>query len=255
MTIKRLVLAALAAFLLAAAPAPAGETAPVVASGTVPDEATRAALIARLKEVYRADRVVDQLAVGSVSAPPGWSEAVRRLVATDLKLISHGQLKVDGNTVAVRGEVASDAHRQQVAARMAASLDPSYTVSDGLRVAAQDQQVLDSALANRIIEFESGQATLTESGKAILDQMAAAMQQVKGKRVQVAGHTDNVGSRASNLALSQARAQAVVAYIQSKGIPADRMTAAGEGPDRPVADNSTAEGRARNRRIEFRIAD
>jgi OOP family OmpA-OmpF porin len=246
---KRFVLAA----LLAVAVAHAGDTGPVVASGTVPDEATRAALIARLKEVYGAERVVDQLAVGSVAAPAGWSDAVRRLVAADLKLVSHGQLQVDGNAVAVRGDVANESQRQQVAARLAAALDPSYTVSDGLRVAASEQAVLDAALADRIVEFESGQATLTDAGKGILDQMAVALLKVKGKRVQIVGHTDNVGSRAGNLALSQARAQAVALYVQSKGIGAEAMTASGEGPDRPVADNRTPEGRARNRRIEFRV--
>jgi OOP family OmpA-OmpF porin len=113
--------------------------------------------------------------------------------------------------------------------------------------------VLDAALANRIIEFESGKATLTDAGKAILDQMSVALLKVKGKRVELIGHTDNAGSRASNVSLSQARAEAVKAYVTGKGVNPDSIAVSGEGPDRPVADNRSAEGRARNRRIEFKV--
>lgn len=76
---------------------------------------------------------------------------------------------------------------------------------------------------------------------------------MKGKRVEVIGHTDNSGSRARNLALSQARAEAVKAYVVERGIRPDMISVRGEGPDRPVADNASAEGRARNRRIEFKV--
>ena len=77
---------------------------------------------------------------------------------------------------------------------------------------------------------------------------------MKGKKVEVIGHTDNVGLRGSNLALSHARAQAVRGYLADRGISQDMVMVSGQEPDRPVAENSSADGRARNRRIEFRIA-
>jgi OOP family OmpA-OmpF porin len=197
--------------------------------------------------------VVDQLSVGTVAAPANWNDYVARLINPDLKLIKSGQLKVEGNNVSLRGDVANDEQRRQIANNIAASLNPTYTVNNGLRVAASQQSVLDAALADRIIEFESGKATLTESGMAVLDQMSAAMQKLKGVKVEVIGHTDNAGSRAGNLSLSQARAEAVKAYIVARGIPADTIAVSGEGPDRPVADNRTPEGKARNRRIEFKV--
>ncbi|MGI4721620.1 MAG: OmpA family protein [Janthinobacterium lividum] len=247
------------AFLAAGAvqaqqPAPGGQQElPVVVSGTVADEASKAALLERLRIVYGASRVVDQLAVGTVATPANWNEYVAKLIGPNLKLVSRGQLKVEGSTVSLRGDVASEEERQRIAGDIAASLNPTYTVNNGLRVAASQQSVLDAALANRIIEFESGKATLTESGMAVLDQMSAAMQKLKGVKVEVIGHTDNAGSRAGNLSLSQARAEAVKTYIVGKGIPADTIAVSGEGPDRPVADNRTPEGKARNRRIEFRV--
>ena len=79
------------------------------------------------------------------------------------------------------------------------------------------------------------------------------MLKLKGQKFEVIGHTDNVGLRTSNQNLSQARAEAVRNYLAGKGVPADNLVASGQGPDRPIASNDTAEGRARNRRIEFRM--
>jgi OOP family OmpA-OmpF porin len=217
---------------------PVQATAPIVVSGTVGDDAGKAVLLARLRAVYGADRIVDQLAVGRVSMPANWNDHVGKLIGPNLKQISRGQLQVDGTSVSLRGDVASEAQRTQIASDIALALAPGYTVNNGLRVAASEQGMLDAALANR---------------KAILDQMSVALLRLKDKRVEVIGHTDNAGSRAGNLSLSQARAEAVKAYVVGRGIKPDMIAVSGEGPDRPVADNRTPEGRARNRRIEFKV--
>lgn len=226
----------------------------VLVTGTVPDEATKATVLAKLRELYGADKVVDQIAIGSVVMPPNWSSYVGKLIGPNLKLISRGQLKIDGTAVGLQGEVSNEAQRQQIASEIATSLNPTYTVGNGLRVSASEQSMLDSTLGNRIVEFESGQVNLTAAGKGILDEMAVALQKLKGRKVEIIGHTDDKGLRASNLALSQARADAVKAYLGSKGINPALMMTSGQGPDRPVAANDSMDGRARNRRIEFRIA-
>lgn len=249
-------LAACAAQAAQAAIPPAATPQPgqVLASGTVPDEATRVAVLARLHAVYGADKVVDQIAVGQVAQPANWNAYVQKLITPDLKQITRGQLKIDGSTVSVRGEVANEAQRQKIVSDFASSLNPTYTVNNGLRVSASEQNILDSTLANRIIEFDSGKATLAASGRLILDQMAGAMLKLQGRKVEVIGHTDNQGLKASNQNLSQARAEAVLTYLADKGVNPDMLSASGQGSDRPIASNDTAEGRARNRRIEFRIA-
>lgn len=236
-----------------AAQAPAAPEAPVVVSGTVADEATRAALLERLRGVYGQARVIDQLAIGTVSTPANWNTYVGRLIGPNLRLVKGGQLKVDGNNVSLRGDVASEDQRRQIAGDIAASLNPTYTVNNGLRVAVSEQGVLDAALADRIIEFESGKANLTPAGIAVLDGMTVALKKLNGVRVEVIGHTDNAGSRAGNLSLSQARAEAVKEYVVGQGIAAESIAVSGEGPDRPVADNRTLDGKARNRRIEFKV--
>jgi OOP family OmpA-OmpF porin len=226
---------------------------PVVVSGTVPDEGARVSLLARMRELYGAGRVVDQLTVGAVVAPPQWQGALLRLLTPSLKQVSHGQLSVQGNLVEIKGEVANEALRQQVASEIAQALDPSYTVRNGLRVAVQEQAVVDQALANRIVEFEPGSAVLRPAGLLILDEMAVALARLKDRRFEVIGHTDALGSRSGNVSLSLARAQAVKAYLVGKGLPAERIAASGMGPDQPVASNDSDAGRARNRRIEFRV--
>jgi outer membrane protein OmpA-like peptidoglycan-associated protein len=72
-------------------------------------------------------------------------------------------------------------------------------------------------------------------------------------RVRVTGHTDNVGSRETNVTLSKRRAEAVKAYLMKRGVEADRIETLGEGPDSPITTNNTRQGRQQNRRIEFQI--
>lgn len=235
-------------------PAPSrGE--PVVVAGTVPDEATRSAVLTRLRALYGADRVVDRIQVDAVLAPPNWREHVVDLLGPGLQQVSDGRLEIDGNAVRVSGTVANEAQRQQVASDLATALNATWSVNNGLRSVglAQQQDLLDQTLAGRIVEFRSGSATLTPKGQAILDEMAAALGRIGDRQVLVVGHTDSVGPREANIALSMQRAIAVKAYLQSHGVAAGNLSVQGLGPDRPVADNASAEGRARNRRIEFRV--
>lgn len=240
---------------LSAPDAAAAAPKPIVASGTVPDEATRAAVLQRLRELYGAQRVVDRIEIDAgVVAPPNWRQHVVTMLTPTLQQVSAGQVDISGNAVRVAGEVANEAQRQQVVSDMATALNnPTYTITNALRNGSGQQKLLDAALANRIIEFESGSATLAPQGRAILDEMAAAMRRIDRSRVQIIGHTDAVGRREANVALSLARAAAVKAYLEQQGITAANLSVRGAGPDQPVADNATPEGRARNRRIEFRV--
>jgi outer membrane protein OmpA-like peptidoglycan-associated protein len=96
------------------------------------------------------------------------------------------------------------------------------------------------------VQFATGSAVLSQEGRAVLDK---ALDCMKNGRYEIAGHTDSVGNSAANQRLSDARANAVIEYLRSKGIDGNRLTAVGYGDTRPIADNATAEGRARNRRI------
>lgn len=100
------------------------------------------------------------------------------------------------------------------------------------------------------IRFDTGQATIKEESKPLIDQIAAALRDDAGLKVSVEGHTDNTGTPEGNKTLSMKRAEAVVAALVQAGIAAGRLNAVGWGQEKPVADNRTEEGRAKNRRVE-----
>ena len=83
--------------------------------------------------------------------------------------------------------------------------------------------------------------------------MAVALNKVAGKKVKIIGHTDSSGSPAKNLILSQERAAAVKKYLTEKNVPTDYLTVEGLGSTQPVANNTTVDGRKKNRRIEFEV--
>jgi outer membrane protein OmpA-like peptidoglycan-associated protein len=107
----------------------------------------------------------------------------------------------------------------------------------------------------RGVNFEFDKATLTVNAKTLLDQVADALLARPDIKVEIDGHTDSKGSDAYNQKLSQRRAESVKQYLVGRGIDAGRMTTQGFGESKPVADNSTAEGRELNRRVELKITE
>ena len=103
--------------------------------------------------------------------------------------------------------------------------------------------------------FETGKATLQENSYAVLDELVAYLVRKDDEKIELGGHTDNVGTAASNLKLSQDRANTVRAYLLTKGIDPSRVTAKGYGLSKPVASNATAAGKAQNRRTEVKILE
>lgn len=118
--------------------------------------------------------------------------------------------------------------------------------------AAQCESDLEALLATSRIDFAVGSATLVASSGPLLDDIAAVAATCPGT-IQVEGHTDNTGDADANQRLSLARARAVRSALSERGVPTRRLTAVGVGAAQPIASNETAEGRAKNRRIEFRI--
>jgi OOP family OmpA-OmpF porin len=102
------------------------------------------------------------------------------------------------------------------------------------------------------VNFATNKADLTLNAKIILDGVAKTLSEWPDVKVEVGGYTDTQGNDAYNQKLSQARAESVMNYLISKGIDASRLTAVGYGEANPIADNNTAAGRAKNRRVELK---
>ena len=128
---------------------------------------------------------------------------------------------------------------------------------DDLRIAEggprslYDDLEADGFIATTAIRFDTGQATIKPESSGILNEVLAMMEEVGDLRLRVEGHTDSVGSDASNQTLSERRAEAVAAWLVRHGIDEGRLETAGRGESAPRADNGSDEGRAENRRVEF----
>ena len=104
------------------------------------------------------------------------------------------------------------------------------------------------------VQFETGSATLLPVSFPLLDQVAQVMvENEQIELIEVQGHTDSTGSAGINRTLSKGRAESVRKYIAGKGVATKRLSSKGFGPDVPLADNATPEGREINRRVEFKI--
>jgi OOP family OmpA-OmpF porin len=101
--------------------------------------------------------------------------------------------------------------------------------------------------------FDFDKAVLKPAGKASLDDLTSKLKDINLEVIIAVGHTDSIGTDAYNQKLSVRRAEAVKAYLQSKGVEANRIYTEGKGEKQPVADNKTAEGRAKNRRVEIEV--
>jgi len=113
------------------------------------------------------------------------------------------------------------------------------------------RQLLQKAMQG--IEFETGKATIKKKSHPLLNQIANIFIENKDYIVEIQGHTDNTGKYELNKTLSEKRANAVRDYLIAQGVDFQRLTAVGYGPDVPIADNKTKAGRAKNRRVEFKI--
>lgn len=103
--------------------------------------------------------------------------------------------------------------------------------------------------------FETGKATLQPEAFKVVDELVDFLKRKDDERIEIGGHTDNVGKPDANMILSTNRANTVRAYLLSKGIAPDRVTAKGYGMTVPIAENTTAEGRGLNRRTEVKVLE
>jgi OmpA-OmpF porin, OOP family len=196
--------------------------------GQVPDEATKKAIVDAATAKYGAGNVIDKLTIDA--------SAKGALTMTLLGQVASDAVK------AARGDEAKAFYTN-------ATIDNQLTIAPAPvapAAKAEDVQCGDSVAV--AATFATGSANLTNEARKLLD---AVVPCIKGP-FEVGGHTDNVGKPESNQALSERRAASVAKYLASKGVDAKLLTSKGYGDTMPIGDNASAEGKAKNRRIEFK---
>jgi OOP family OmpA-OmpF porin len=240
----------------------------VVLSGSAPSERAREALLAAAAAAFpNAEAPVDDMTLAGGAQSANWLAVARDAIA-QLGALGSGEARFsDGHIVLIAEGTAATAaaaraHYESMAAPYSVRVDVAVAGQAGplrgLEFGAGDAEACTQAFADlmtqNVIQFETGSAAIDSSSQALLDTLASVALRCDRFSIQASGHTDNQGSRGVNMELSRRRAEAVTAYLAAQGVAADRLSAVGYGPDRPVASNSTEAGQGANRRIEFDVS-
>lgn len=236
------------------------ENGALVLTGEIPSEDSRPVLTQAARRLFPGAKITDQMTVRAAPVEPWTALAVRGL--EQLAKLRRGTAALSGKQVSLTGLAGSEAVVSDVRAALARELPQGFTATDRIEVSRQIeiiaeadrcQELLRETAAVGIINFDRAKADLTSDSSDTLNQLAEIANACPAFRIEIEGHTDAEGTDERNQRLSDRRARAVVSYLSRVGVDARRLSAVGYGATRPIADNNTPEGRAKNRRIEFTV--
>lgn len=215
--------------------------------GTLPSEATQAAIVKTVTTLLH-DADWEDRSVVQDAVEPLWLPALMD-VLPQLVSVERLTLRIDAHAITIGGAVMDAAARARAEELLEAAC-PQHVLTNQLAVMKPPKQIAVRMHAMRGLDLFFGPdgVNLTEDGAAELTQIAAILKGATGA-VRIESHTDNVGKVDTNQARSDARAAVVRDFLQGQGVPTGRLHAVGRGARNPIADNSTEDGRALNRRI------
>ena len=236
-------------------------------AGPLRDAASEAAVTNYAEALFGDGRAAAEIRIDP-NLPAGWNARVLAGIEA-LALMREGTLDVTPDLVSLEGTAVEADGETRAAALLAERATGPAALSIGFDAAAAEAEAaarameadpagaclagVRSILAEAGIGFQPGSAKLSDEGLAAVAAIGAALVNCPPLDLEIAGHTDASGSAAANQALSEDRALAVKFALEAIGLPQMRFIARGYGPERPIADNDTDEGRSRNRRIEFAL--
>lgn len=234
-------------------------------TGTVSSAEEADTVRIELDELFDTIEYTDELIIDDSVSGANWidealavTDSVRSIDNFSVS-INSGQLMLSGDVQSRdKGKVLADGARQLVNNKL--NVVNNYSVNQTELVIESAEEVLARELGEKLVALETskivfnpGSAELAADAMEVLDQVAVTISAYADQIIEISGHTDASGDSVVNLELSKKRAIAVRDYLVSKGLPSNQLRPIGYGESKPVADNTTAAGRAANRRIEFNL--
>ncbi len=232
----------------------------VILDGEVPDDTSRVRIMEAAQRLFSNAKITDQMKIVAAPAEPWTTVALRGL--DQLARLRNGDATLAGKDLTVRGVATSEAIAADVRAALGSSLPQGFSGRDAIEVVAPDprqqeadkcQELMRDATAKGILQFARAKADLTADSTETLQELAEIANACPGFRIEIEGHTDGEGTDERNQRLSDRRAREVADFLSRNGVVRNRLTTIGYGASRPIADNITEDGRAKNRRIEFTV--
>jgi len=229
-------------------------------SGSVPDEQARDTLLAVARSTFGEENVTDSLQIGRGAGSADVTAALESLAGIVAELstwFDAAELRLRGTDLNVTGDALSAEALEQATSFLESTVGLTVTSELEISPVVQSREQLTALLETETITFVTGSAEITEVGVTVLERVIEILAPVFDARprveVRIDGHTDDQGPDDLNLDLSQRRAQSVLDYMVAAGLPPANLSTEAFGESRPIADNGTEEGRAKNRRIEFTL--
>jgi outer membrane protein OmpA-like peptidoglycan-associated protein len=230
----------------------------VTIEGEAPDDASRLHLVEVAQQIYAGSSVTDNMKIVGAASEP-WSSAAH-LGLEEMARLRNGEVSISGKELVIKGAAESDQVANDIRSVLSTDLPPGFKSRDEINVMSVEEKAADSCqtlmrqtTAKGTINFERAKADLTSDSTQTLKDLAQIANECPSFSIQIEGHTDAEGTDERNQRLSDRRARAVADFLAQNGVEARRLTTVGYGASRPIADNATAEGRAKNRRIEFTV--
>jgi outer membrane protein OmpA-like peptidoglycan-associated protein len=230
----------------------------ITLEGDAPDDPSRVHVIETAQQIYPGESITDQMKI--VGAPPEPWLSATRVVLEQLARLRRGDVSISAKDVMIEGAAESDRVANEVRSVLSTDLPPGYKARDAITVMSADEKAADSCQtlmrqtsAKGTINFERAKADLTADSTQTLRDLVEVANECPAFSIEIEGHTDAEGTDERNQRLSDRRARAVADFLVQNGVSARRLSTIGYGATRPIADNATEAGRAKNRRIEFNV--
>jgi len=222
--------------------------------GYMPSKLSKELLLSKVSSIY-GDALVDEIDIGS-GEPKAWGEFIRTVVE-EMKKFDISSVNIVDEKLHISGKIATEEKRVAVEQNLNSFNKKGYEIH--CHMVAMDaaakvcQEKFNALLGKEKIEFQSNKSIIKKKNNKLLVELSDIALLCPNVQIEIIGHTDSLGNDMKNSELSLSRAKAVVAKLFALGIPLERMEAEGKGELEPIADNASNEGRAKNRRIEFKV--